>query len=312
MTRVIDGMPETPADEPIVVEGIAARDLTPAMFNTPEDEAVVAAIARRAPRRSLVTYLAPLVVFAIVIGLWLFLSEVVLDKDRRFLLPPPQDVVSKGILDTKNLTEILQGLWSTIEVALVGLAIAMVLGVALAIVMSQARWVERSVYPYAVALQTIPILAIVPLLGFWFGYEFRSRVIVCVLIALFPIITNTLFGLQSTDADMLDLFRLHRATRRQRLWHLQLPGALPAMMTGFKISAGLSVIGAIIADFFFRQGDPGIGRLIDIYRMRLETEQLLTALFFSSVVGLLLFWSFDIIGNRIQRRRSPKRAADRA
>jgi NitT/TauT family transport system permease protein len=294
--------------DPMATRG-AAAELRPDDFLDPDDLSTIAAPARS--RRSVVTYVAPLAVFAVVIGIWLFLSEVVLDKDRRFLLPPPQDVVSKGILDSKNLTEILQGLWSTVEVALVGLAVAMVLGVGLAILMSQARWVERSIYPYAVALQTIPILAIVPLLGFWFGFEFRSRVIVCVLIALFPIITNTLFGLQSTDPAMLDLFRLHKANRRQRLWRLQLPAALPAMMTGFKISAGLSVIGAIIADFFFRQGDPGIGRLIDVYRMRLATEQLLTALFFSSLVGLLLFWLFDLIGRRIERRRTKPRVAAR-
>src|SRR6476619_5160670 len=177
----------------------------------------------RRGRRSAVRWIAPLITFAIVIGIWLYISYVKLDEDRRFLLPPPQDVLRVGILDTANLTEVLHGLWSTTEVALVGLVIAMVIGVGLAILMSQAVWVERSIYPYAVALQTIPILAIVPLLGYWFGFEFRSRVIVCVLIALFPIITNTLFGLQSVEPGQHDIFDLHGSGRRTRLTKLQLP-----------------------------------------------------------------------------------------
>ena len=127
--------------------------------------------------------------------------------------------------------------------------------------MSQAKWVERSLFPYAVVLQTIPILALVPLIGFWFDFNFRSRVIVCVLIAIFPIINNTLFGLLSADQGQHDLFTLHDSSRFTRLWRLQLPAGMPAIFSGFRISAGLAVIGAIVGDFFFRQGDPGIGKL---------------------------------------------------
>ncbi len=231
-----------------------------------------------------------------------------LDQSQRFLLPTPSETVRTGLLDGSNRAELLDALWSTTQVALVGLAISMVLGVVLAIVMSQARWVEHSLYPYAVVLQTIPILAVVPLLGFWFGFDSKSRVIVCVLVSIFPIITNTLFGLQSVDAGHHDLFSLHGASRWQRLRHLQMPGAVPAMLTGFKISAGLSVIGSIIADFFFRQGEPGIGRLIDVYRQRLATEQLLSALLLSSLVGLaLFFWAFDLLALHVQRRRQGPR-----
>jgi NitT/TauT family transport system permease protein len=258
------------------------------------------------PRQSVARIVAPLLVFVGVLLLWSLASRVLLDADRRFLLPPPEEVLRKGLLDGANLAELLGALWSTTRVALVGLGIAMVLGVALAIVMSQARWVEYSLYPYAIVLQTIPILAVVPLLGFWFGFDFGSRVIVCVLVSLFPLITNTLFGLKSVDAGHHDLFTLYGASRLQRLWRLQLPAALPAMITGFKISSGLSVIGAIVADFFFRQGDPGVGRLIDIYRQRLATEQLMTALFLSSLVGLALFFGFDLWGGYVDKRRRAK------
>lgn len=237
----------------------------------------------------------PLVVLVCFLGIWLVLTYVVLDPSRRFLLPPPQDVVRVGLFDAGNRAEVLSGLLSTTKVALAGLGAATAVGWSLAILMSQRRWIERSLYPYAVALQTIPILAIVPLIGFWLGYDFHSRALVCALIAVFPIIINTLFGIQSAERGHHDLFTLHGATTFTRLRKLQLPSALPAMLTGLRISAGLSVIGAIVGDFFFRHGDPGIGRLIDLYRARLQSEQLLAAIFLSSLLGLVVFWLFGLV-----------------
>jgi NitT/TauT family transport system permease protein len=243
----------------------------------------------------------PLIVMLVVLAIWYAYSYLVLKPSQRFLLPPPHKVIQVGFLEGTNRTEILHGLWSTTQVAIVGLVIAIVFGIVLAIVMSQAKWAERSIYPYAVVLQTIPIIALVPLVGFWFSFNFRSRVIVCVIISLFPIITNTLFGLKSADRGLHDLFSLHDASRRTRLRKLLLPGAMPAVFTGLRISAGASVIGAIVGDFFFRQGDPGIGRLIDVYRNRLQSEQLFTALFFSSLLGLVVFWGFGFLANRVLR-----------
>jgi NitT/TauT family transport system permease protein len=130
------------------------------------------------------TVAPPFVVFAVVIGVWLFVSYVVLDAPRRFLLPPPQDVVSVGFFQAANRDEIFSALWSTTRIAVVGLAWAIALGTSFAIMMSWGRWVERSFYPWAVVLQTLPLLAIVPVIGFWFQYNFKSRVIVCVLISL--------------------------------------------------------------------------------------------------------------------------------
>jgi NitT/TauT family transport system permease protein len=245
--------------------------------------------------------LPPLVVLAGFIGIWYFITYKLLESDQRFLLPPPHEVVQFGFLDSASMEDILAALWSTTQVALVGLLIAIALGMSFAIFMSQAKWIERSFYPYAVVLQTIPILALVPLIGFWFQFNFRSRVIVCVLIALFPIITNTLFGLQSVDRELNDLFTLHGASRFTRLIKLQLPHAMPAIFTGFRISAGLSVIGAIVGDFFFRQGEPGIGRLLDIYRAQLQSAQLLTAIIFSSLLGLAVFWLFGVIGHTVTK-----------
>ncbi|APE38518.1 nitrate ABC transporter permease [Nocardia mangyaensis] len=252
---------------------------------------------------------APVVVFVAVLASWSLVSHVLLDPQSRFLLPAPEQVVAKGLLDPMARSTIVTALWSTVQVALVGLIIAIVLGVAFAVIMSQARWAEYSLYPYAVVLQTIPILAVVPLFGFWFGYEFSSRVIVCVMVSLFPVITNTLFGLKSVAPAEHDLFTLHGAGRGQRLLKLQLPSALPAMISGFKISGGMAIIGSIVADFFFRQGEPGIGRMIDVYRQQLATEELLTALLLSSLVGLILFWLFDFLARRVDHAHGLRRDA---
>jgi len=285
--------------------GITEGDTGPAPLEIAEDRTSERRTERGAPtgrgrlRRIAVTAIPPLVVAVVMIGFWYFMSYVVLDAERRFLLPPPQQVVTVGFLNWHNFSQILVALWTSTQVALVALGISIVLGLSFAIAMSQGRWVERSFYPWAVVLQTIPILALVPLVGFWFKYGFTSRVIVCVLISLFPIITNTLFGLKSVDRSHHDLFTLHRASRVNRLWKLQLPAALPAIFTGLRIAAGLSVIGAIVGDFFFQQGQAGIGRLIDNYTEALQSQQLFAAVIMAVLLGLTIFWLFGLLGRLV-------------
>ncbi len=257
---------------------------------------------RSGVRRVLALWLPPVGVLAVVLGAWYAVSYLLLSPERRFLAPPPHQVVQVGFLVHDNLVEIGTALLLSTRVALLGLVLAVAVGMGVAILMHQGRWIERSLYPYAVVLQTIPILALVPLLGFWFGFGFPSRVLVCVLIALFPIIANTLFGLQSVEASQHDLFTLHAAGRLTRLWKLELPAALPAIFTGLRIAAGASVIGAIVGDFFFKQGDPGIGILIDLYRARLQSEQLFAAVFASSMLGVVVFWCFGFLARRIVGR----------
>ena len=238
----------------------------------------------------------PLLVFAVFIGGWYFVSLVLLDPDRRFLLPPPDEVISGSFLNATNRTELFQALWLSTWVAMLGLAIAIAVGMALGIIMAQARWIERSLYPYAVILQCIPTLAMVPVLGFWFGFGIGSRLLVCVLIALFPVITSTLFGLQSAEQGQHELFTLHGSGRLTRLWKLQLPTALPALFNGFQVSSTLAVVGAVVGDFFFKQGDAGIGVLIDLYRMRLQTDLMFGAALLASLLGVLVFWFFGALG----------------
>jgi NitT/TauT family transport system permease protein len=241
----------------------------------------------------------PFLVFLAVIGLWYLVSYVLLSVDRRFLLPPPHAVIQVAFLDHYNLADLLDGLWLSTRVAFVGFAVAIVLGVALAIAMSQARWIERSLYPYAVMTQTIPILAMVPLFGLWFGYGFSSRTLVVILFAIFPIIANTLFGLQSVQREHHDLFTLQGAGRLTRLRKLEIPAALPAIFTGLRIAAGLAVIGAIVGDSFFRQGEAGIGILIDRYQARLQSEQMVAAILLSSLLGIVVFWFFGFLAQRM-------------
>jgi NitT/TauT family transport system permease protein len=256
--------------------------------------------APKRPRRSIWrTALPPLVAFGVVIGLWYLVSYVFLSPSRQFLLPPPQQVIQGGFLTWSQFSQILDGLALTAKAAGVGFVIATVLGIGIAIAMSQAKAIERSIYPYAVVLQTIPILAIVPLIGFAFGFTFRSRVLVCVLIALFPVITSTLFGLLSADHGQHDLFTLHGVGRWKRLWKLQFPGALPSIFTGLRISAGLSVIGAVVGDFFFLQGQPGLGALINLYSNRLEPDQLYASVIVASLLGVLTFVLVGVIAHRV-------------
>jgi NitT/TauT family transport system permease protein len=258
----------------------------------------VSLLARRISRLG-ARWVPPLVLFSVAIGFWYAVSYLLLTPERRFLVPPPDAVIRIGFLDGYNRAELLDGLWNSAEVATLGLLLAAVIGISLGIMMSQARWLERSLFPYLVILQATPILALVPLYGFWFGYGFTTRVLVCVLIALFPIVANTLFGLRSVDATHHDLFTLLGAHRLIRLWKLQLPSALPSIFTGLRISAGLSVIGAIVGDFFFRQGEPGMGVLIDLYRSRIQSEQMFAAVLLSSLFGLAVFLFFGVLARLV-------------
>jgi NitT/TauT family transport system permease protein len=242
-------------------------------------------------------FLPPILLGLVLISAWYYVSYGLLTDERRFLLRPPHEIIQVGFLDWGHFSEILQALWSSTRVALIGLAISIAIGFFLATIMSQTKLVERAIFPYMVMLQAIPILAIVPLIGFWWGYGTTSRIAVCVIISLFPIIVNTLFGLQSAERGLHDLFTLHHASRLTRLRKLMFPAARPAIFAGLRISAGLSVIGAIVGDYFFGQGAVGIGQLLKRYSSRLEGEELLAAVIMSSALGVVVFLFFGWLQN---------------
>ncbi|MGW4356245.1 ABC transporter permease [Nocardia sp. NPDC004582] len=268
----------------------------PAVFAAASDSPASAA-ADPAPRRSLVPrplrrLLVPVVSTGLALGAWYLVSLVLLSPERRFLLPPPHRVFAESLSDPAKSEVMLRALAVTARIAMTGLALAAVLGIAIGVIMSQAKVIERVVYPYAVVLQAIPVLAVVPLIGLWFGYGPTARTIVCVLIAVHPIIAMTLFGIQSVDANLRELFALGRANRLRRLVSLELPAALPSIMASLRTAAGLSVTGAVIGDMFSAKGQPGIGTLLDTYRARLQSEDLLAALVLAALFGVAVFTLF--------------------
>ena len=263
----------------------------------PDDAPVQSYRVKSRTREIAELILPPLVLGLVLIAGWYFISYVMLDERKRFLLEPPHAVLDVGFLDWENFSEILRALWSSTKVAIIGLSISIVIGFTLAIVMSQTKLLERAIFPFMVTLQAVPILALVPMISFWWGTGARSRVIVCVIISLFPIIVNTLFGLQSAERGQHDLFTLHHASRLVRLRKLMFPAALPAVFAGLRISAGLSVIGAIVGDFFFGKGEVGIGQRILRYASDLDGEQLIAAVIMSSALGVSVFVLFGWLQN---------------
>ena len=282
--------PDSPGDA-IVLQGAEMME--------PESLGVAKPKRSRFAQLMLTKLLPPFIVFGLFLGVWFFVTYVLLTPARRFLLPTPQSVVSVGLLHWTNLRQILSAAGLTGRAAVVGFFISLVLGSGLAILMSQAKWIERSLFPYAVILQTIPILALIPLIGFSLGFNFRSRVLIVVMISIFPIVTNTLFGILSVDKGLHDLFTLQHVSRITRLRRLQLPAALPAFFTGLRISAGLAVIGAIVGDFFFVQGAPGIGALINLYSTQLDPQQLFASVFISSLMGIAAFTVVGLVQKRV-------------
>lgn len=272
---------------------------------------VFAAVNSKARRGQIVQFAGPLAVFGLFIAFWYFAHHVLMSEQRKFLVPPPHDVVnqsfftwniergSAGSRTGGGLKPILEGLWSSSQIAGLGLLIAIVLGMSLATAMSQATWIQNSFWPFLVALQAMPILAFVPLIGSLFGFDFWSRVLVCIIIAMFPIVANTLFGLLSVDKGYHELMTLNGAGRFTRLIKLQYPAAMPSIFTGLQISAGLSVVGAVVGDFFFRQGEAGLGRLINTYQASNEIEQMFGTVIVSALLGIVVFVFFGWLGRRV-------------
>lgn len=249
-------------------------------------------------KRSMKEVVGPVFVFFLFIGGWYLLAKVILPEHKRFLLPAPHEVIVEGFGvwrtgERRGLQPILLSLWDSTKIALMGLVITIVLGTALAVLMSTRRWLEKATWPYLVAIQSAPILALTPLIRALVDGTQTQRLLVVVLIAIFPIVSNTLFGLLSAEKSQHELFTLQGASSWTRLTKLQIPAALPNIFVGLRISAGLAVIGAVVGDFYFRQGGVvGIGAQIDVYRARLWGPELITAIILASALGLVVFLFF--------------------
>ena len=267
------------------------------------DVQVVHEPARRTLAQRAGSLVGPFTVFILFIVFWEFMHRWgmrhILDK-RPQLLPSLATIINKAFVDSNVRGQLLAGLGWTSYAAFIGLGVTIVLGMLLAVIMAQAAWVERSIYPYLVALQATPVLAIVPIIYSIFGGGMGSRIYVCVMISIFPIVTNTLFGLTSVDSSQHDLFTLRKASTFTRLTKLQFPAAMPSIFTGFRISAGLSVIGAIVGEQFFREGQkPGVGIVMEQFRQKVRYAPMYGGLLIAAALGIAVFFVFSMLSKLV-------------
>ena len=182
--------------------------------------------------------------------------------------------------------ELFGALLTTSVSALVGFLLSTVAGIAIAVFLSSSRAIQRAFYPYAVFFQTVPIIAIAPLLVIWFGYGTRTVIASAFVVSIFPVIANTLSGILSTEPALRDLFRLYGASTLVTLFKLRFPAALPQILTGLRVASGLAVIGAIVGEFI---GGQGLGSVVDVARTQQRVDKVFAAVLLASVLGLALF-----------------------
>jgi len=238
------------------------------------------------------TVAPPIVAFGLLIGAW----EVFVRWQQIpvYLLPPPSTVMTVAFARWGDL---LTSVSTTFTAALAGLGMSIIVGITAALVMSQNKLLERSLYPYAVTLQTIPIIAVAPLIIIWFGAGTPAVIIIAFLISLFPMISNTAAGLTSTDHNLISMFELYNANWWQRIVKLKLPFALPYIMTGLRTSSGLAIIGAIVGEFVGGIGGQrgGLGYVLTAAAIRLDMPYLFAAAFASALLGISIFMVVSLI-----------------
>jgi len=244
-------------------------------------------------------FLAPAAVAVLVVGLWQSLTTVY--DVPAYIVPSPL-VVAQTLLQDGAL--LLRALGVTLTIALAALAVATLLGTLAALLFVQSRWIEMSLFPYAVLLQVTPIVAIAPLIIIWVKDATAALVLCAVVVAIFPIISNTTLGLRSVDPGLLDFFRMARASRWQILTRLRVPGALPYFFGGLRIASGLSLIGAVVAEFVAGTGGSGAGLayLILLSGFQLNVPRLFAALVLIAAAGVALFGATVWVSKRALSR----------
>lgn len=254
--------------------------------------------AGRRAGRSL-RFAAPVVLGLVLLSAWQLGAE--LGHVPSYVLPSPFAIGTALVRDWPLL---FSSLLATLEVTLAALALAASLGLLLALLFAQSRVIEYSLFPYAVILQVTPIVAVAPLIIIWVNNT-RAALLICAwLVAFFPILSNTTVGLNSVDRNLLDLFRLYQATRWQVLIRLRLPSALPHFLAGLRISGGLALIGAIVAEFVAGTGGEGSGLAYRILEAgyQLEIPRMFAALVLISATGIAIFFVLSALSHMILRR----------
>ncbi|HEY3668416.1 MAG TPA: ABC transporter permease [Polyangiaceae bacterium] len=241
----------------------------------------------------------PLLTFALVTAVWEGAVRAL--QVPAFLVPPPSAVLAAGWQEHGALAG---ALLTTAEGAGFGFLLSVCLGTLAGLLFSLSRWLERGLYPYALFLQTVPIVAIAPLLVLWFGPGLRAVSVSAFIVSVFPIIANTLAGLRSVEPRSTDLFRLYGASLTDTVLKLRLPTAIPSMMTGYKVASGLSVIGAIVGEFVagFSEGNAGLGITVLAAYRQLRTDLLFAAVLLASLLGLSLFALVSWLTSLLLRR----------
>lgn len=205
------------------------------------------------------------------------------------ILPGPISVLKSLVSDR---VELFGAMMSTFRAVGGGFSLAVGVGLIVAVLLSSSQLLLRAFYPYAVFFQTVPIIAIAPLLVVWFGYGIPSVIASSFIVALFPMIASTLSGMMAADPDLRDLFRLYRAGRLTTMRKLILPSALPYVFSGMRVVAGLSVIGAIVGEFI---GGVGLGSVVDIARTQQRLDKVFAAVLLASLLGLALVKAIDLV-----------------
>lgn len=253
-------------------------------------------------RRSVTAAWPPLVALVLLASLWELAVRAL--AIPAFLLPPPSAIAAAA---WEQRSELFASALTTGKSALTGFLLSAVLGVASAIVLASSRLLERALYPYTVFLQTVPIVAIAPLLVLWLGPGPNAVAVSALIVSVFPVIASTLAGLRSVEPPLRDLFRLYGAGRLATLVKLELPASLPFIVTGLRVASGLAVIGTIVGEFVagFAEGAAGLGiTVLSAYR-QLRTDLLFAAVLGASLLGIALFGAVSLAGARLLARWHP-------
>ena len=210
---------------------------------------------------------APLLVGVLVLLMWQL--TVVAFEVPKYIVPSPVDIGQSLVSDFNSL---FNALMMTLKVTFLAFAISVVLGVAASLLFVQSKWIEISLFPYAVLMQVTPIVAIAPLIIIWVNDTTWALTICAVIVAIFPIISNTTLGLRSVDPNLLSMFRMYRTSRWQELVRLRVPSALPYFFGGLRISSGLALIGAVVAEFVAGTGGAKAGLAYMILQQSADSQ----------------------------------------
>lgn len=240
----------------------------------------------------------PIGVFVVLVILWAIDARL---TNAPWLLPGPAAVLRCFVADSDALIPSLG--WTTLA-ALGGFLASMLVGILIAIVLSASPLLRRAFYPYTLFFQTVPIVAIAPMLIIWLGVGLGPVAVCAFIVSVFPVIANTMAGLASTDPALADLFRLYGAGPLASLWKLRLPSALPNIFTGLRIAAGLAVIGTVVAEFLVGQivGRVGLGVRIISAAHQSRMDLAFAAILLASLLGLAMFGAVNMIAHLSLRR----------